>query len=355
MATMIPQRLPRIGEIRTGDEKGTGEGGRGAKLDHFRITSDDAEICEELCAAYGTADSKVTDWQATNFKGQPVGEPKFQCHIGRKLRVLIPAAAQRPIFQGYQAWGSGGLKRRCVGPGGMAYVAGVEQPCLCQELDAADERADWCHPSGSISFLVDGVSYGLFTHHFSSATFNGRPHAFGSVLAPIRAILELNPSAMIPGHYTLKNYKRQIPIHDRTTGEVTQRNVEYWAPEFRPTAKVNISALMGDSIPQLQATSPTEGPKLTEGEITGEVEVEPPNETEAPAEQILETATNGGDEIDELLKSATGIDEFLELLELASNSRELSAVALAGTKALTKAPEKARLIAEFNDQKTRVG
>lgn len=131
----LPQRAPELGRLRLGEKETVeGRGGkeveRPKKLDTWRITSPDPRVTDAAAALFG---GEVEPWsdEKAGIEGQ------FQVVTETSaIEVLIPP---NPVDTAYEAWGRGGLQRRCDGfdctklektaPDEMQMV---DAPCFCK-------------------------------------------------------------------------------------------------------------------------------------------------------------------------------------------------------------------------------
>lgn len=94
----LQPRFPRIGKLRKGGERDEGARKPGPELDHFRFTSDDADVVRAFHAAYGD-------------------HPRL-------VNVYLPYATLEECFQTWkEEWTAGGLKHRCDGERTVIFLA----------------------------------------------------------------------------------------------------------------------------------------------------------------------------------------------------------------------------------------
>ena len=144
----LQRRLHEVGRIRIGQLVPTDRGTRPARLDTFRVTSQDRRALESVALLYG---GTVQRWQAA-----PVGEQWEVITEAAELRVAIPPE-RMALSQWMELWSGGGCIRRCDG-----VRQDNDEPCVCAQLDG-DDPAPRCSRHTRLSLmLADLATSGLW-------------------------------------------------------------------------------------------------------------------------------------------------------------------------------------------------
>lgn len=151
--SQIDRHVPEAGRIRMG-HKTTGRNGKPSMeaLQHFRFTSPDRTLLEQLAAIYG---GEVKPWH--DDKASPKDQFQLYSNSERVNVLLIPDS----LSMWYELWTGGGCKRRCDGvtctvpekTSDYDYEL-VEQPCLC----AAEGKLS-CKRATRIQFVLPEISF----------------------------------------------------------------------------------------------------------------------------------------------------------------------------------------------------
>lgn len=133
----LQRRLRQAGRIRIGQQVAV-KGGktRPAKLDTFRLTSQDENAIRAAAGMFGGTVNKWTD--------APVGEQWEVITEASVMPVVVPPAATA-FSQWYEAWSGGGCTRRCDGVTELIS----DSPCLCVN---EDERT--CKPHSRVNVIL---------------------------------------------------------------------------------------------------------------------------------------------------------------------------------------------------------
>lgn len=136
----IQRGLREVGRIRCGDQVATQSGKTAPrKLEHFRITSDDKALIEEIADLYG---GEVTKWE-----GAPVGD-QWQVYTTAERIPVVIAPGLAAITQWRELWTGGGCVRRCDSQTEQI----TKSPCIC----AAQGEME-CKPTTRLSVILPEV------------------------------------------------------------------------------------------------------------------------------------------------------------------------------------------------------
>lgn len=118
----LQRRIAEIGRIRIGEQVET-KGGRTrpAKLDTFRLTSNDPQKIRQAAEVYG---GQPREWQS------PAGKAFEVITEATSLDVMVPPS-DMAFSQHYEMWSAGGCQRRCDG----ARESISDGPCKCDPED----------------------------------------------------------------------------------------------------------------------------------------------------------------------------------------------------------------------------
>jgi Recombination directionality factor-like len=133
----LQRRLREAGRIRIGHQVATANGKtRPAKLNAFRLTSQDQTVIEAAASLFGG--------QPRHWDKAPVGDQWELYTTTAAIPVVVPPAAT--VFsQWYELWTGGGCVRRCDGETELIN----DVPCLCV---TEDERV--CTPHSRLNVIL---------------------------------------------------------------------------------------------------------------------------------------------------------------------------------------------------------
>lgn len=216
----IQMNLREVGRIRTGDRTQTAKGTAPRKLDHFRFTSDDAQLLALVADRYG---GDVEAW-----------DDQWQVYATAERIPVMIVPHLRPITQWWEAWTGGGCTRRC--DGNWELIANTE--CICA---VNDDRI--CKPTTRLQLVLHEIpglgTWRLETHGYYAAV------ELGGTLELITQ-LALATGDPVYGHLRLTQRSQQTP------GQPTRRFAV-------PTVDVNVT------VPQLAAQVAAGPPTAIDG------------------------------------------------------------------------------------------
>lgn len=211
----IQRRLRELGRIRIGQVVTTKSGKTApSKLDHFRFTSVNRPLLEQIAGHYG---GEVRDWQPQG--NNPAGYEVITDTT--EIPVIVPPG--QPVSQWYEAWTGGGCQRRCDG----ATEILSDQPCICA---AQDERI--CKPTTRLNVMLRDVDvigvFRLETHGWNAATE-----------LPAAAELCIQAAAAL-GHPVPAVLELQERV-DKKDGETRRYMVPGLVPGVSPAALIGVT------------------------------------------------------------------------------------------------------------------
>lgn len=197
----IQKRMREIGRIRIGEQvpNSSGKGKHPAKLDAFRLTSQDERVIRMAAAAYGG--------EAVKWEDAPTGV-QWQVNTEAKaIDVIVPPVAYA-FSQWNELWSGGGCQRRCDGER-MTAAEGVpvDVPCVC------DPDSPECKPHTRLSLILRELE-GFGTWRLESSGWNAATELAGTIdvlemlqgrgqMVPARLLLVQRESRK-PGQPTMK-------------------------------------------------------------------------------------------------------------------------------------------------------
>lgn len=216
----IQMNLREVGRIRTGDRTQTAKGTAPRKLDHFRFTSDDAQLLGLVADRYG---GSVEAW-----------DDQWQVYATAERIPVMIVPHLRPITQWWEAWTGGGCTRRC--DGNWELIANTQCPCAVN-----DDRI--CKPTTRLQLVLHEIpglgTWRLETHGYYAAV------ELGGTLELITQ-LALATGDPVYGQLRLTQRSQQTP------GQPTRRFAV-------PTVDVNVT------VPQLAAQVAAAAPTAIDG------------------------------------------------------------------------------------------
>lgn len=146
----VQQRLAQVGRIRMGETRETTRNGKTvkypAKLDTFRLTSNDKARLEAAAVVYG---GKVERW----------GEQEAWQLVTDSDNLEVGILPGQTLSQYWELWSGGGCKRRCDGQTELLS----DSPCKCpadhaERREAAMQRTPTaCKPHTRLSVMLTRV------------------------------------------------------------------------------------------------------------------------------------------------------------------------------------------------------
>lgn len=144
----LQRRPPEAGRIRMGEKHGKGM----RSLDHFRFTSPQRDLLDQLAAIYGGTPRPWSD---------PKARVKEQFELYSQAKTIDVYLIPDGLSIWYEAWAGGGNQRRCDGE--MCEVSKqvgpdefepIQVPCMCRV-----EGARICSPYTRLQVVIPHVSF----------------------------------------------------------------------------------------------------------------------------------------------------------------------------------------------------
>lgn len=224
----LQRRMREVGRIRIGQQVPTSNGKtRPAKLDKFRLTSQDERVIRAAAEVYGG--------EARKWDDAPTASQWEVFTEATAIDVVVPPVSYA-FSQFMELWSGGGCQRRCDGER-MVTADGnaVDQPCVC----APDAPA--CKPHSRLSLILRDLE-GFGVWRLDTQGWNAATELAGTI-----DVLEMlqGRGQMVPARLLL------VQRESRKPGEATRK---FAVPSL------DLSIRVGEMV---AAAAPPERPALT--------------------------------------------------------------------------------------------
>ncbi len=190
----IQRRMREVGRIRIGEQvpNSNGKGTHPAKLNAFRLTSQDEAVIRRAAEVYGGEPRKWED--------APTGAQWEVYTTAKAIDVIVPPVAYA-FSQFYELWSGGGCQRRCDGNTEMIS----DSNCMCDP----DERE--CKPHSRLSLILSDIE-GFGVWRLDTQGWNAATELAGTI-----EVLEMlqGRGQMVPARLLLVRARRASPASQR--------------------------------------------------------------------------------------------------------------------------------------------